>query len=202
MYQDLISIRHGDATKVDDLDRASVIFIYLNDHGPLEPLLKSAHERGVRILSNMFSLKYLGTPADSVVCNNVTRLYLYDKNAQATGYLQFANSVGSDNKERREEKEGEEETWMEWLQRVLDPLKNPLVMKVFNGSMGALVAVLFGMIYTRMLGIHPYNILVLTICLTVSVNWFVKELGKIVAEERAREEQERSMMKNHDKKND
>jgi len=174
---DLVEIRHADICKVDDLENATVIFMYLSVQGnvQLQTLIREAYNRGTRIVSNMFSLAYLGKPVETVECDGITRLYLYQ------------NESGQPIEKMDEEEKGEEkeegETWLEKLEWFFDPVRNPLVIKMFNIMIVGLVCTLVFIVYMGFGNVHIYNVCALTICLFISVNWFLGELKKAVAKE-------------------
>lgn len=212
----LISVRHADVCKVTDLDTATVVFLYLSVQGneELVRLVTSAYEGGARIVSNMFSLKYLGEAAEVVECDGITRLYLYDKADAAPASVPASAAaserrgaakeakgqkevqrrgaeVGEAGEQEEEENENENEM-LKWLQWLLDPLRNPAIMIVFNVAMVSLATVLATMAYYDVgsISIHVYNMGILTICLFVSLNWFLQKVRAAIERERLEKEAE------------
>ncbi|CAK9004801.1 Protein-lysine N-methyltransferase (Archaeal protein lysine methyltransferase) (aKMT) [Durusdinium trenchii] len=220
--QDRVEIRHADVTKVADLDRATIVFVYLSVKGnkDLNALLQGAFDRGAKIVSNMFTLGYLGPPSEQVQCDGITMLYLYDKNcppeaggdaaSASAAKARGATPVNEDTDDELSSKrpgsaataagEGTEEKseWLLWLEYIFDPLRNPYIIQIFNGAMTAMVLLLTALLYFGLGNIHIYNISMITICLLVSVNWFLHELRKAVdleesaalAEEEQQDEQD------------
>ncbi|GBG34094.1 Ribosomal protein L11 methyltransferase, putative [Hondaea fermentalgiana] len=186
----LVEVRHADATKVADLDRATVIFMYLNVQSnlALQEVVTAAYRRGVKIVSNMFSLKYLGDDfVEAVVCDGITRLYLYDQmRAKAKGSSTCAedeaqSSLGEKGEEVAPPRE--KSAFMKKLEWFFDPLRNPYIIKIFNGAMVALFALLLFLMYHGLGNIHIYNIIILSLCLFFMVNWFIREYRAAVEQE-------------------
>jgi len=198
---DLVEVRHGDVCEVADIEHASVVFMYLSvkDNDKLRALVQQAFDSGARIVSNMFSLKYLGEPSESVVCDKITRLYLYEKPSEHDDEGDAGETEGESKSKpppsgtkasgrNLQDEEGEEETLIQKLERWFDPLRNPLIIKIFNGAMAALTILLAVLVYLGLGNIHLYNIGALSLGLTVAVNWFLGELRKAVEAEKAEKE--------------
>lgn len=147
----LIELRYGDACKVPDLDRASVIFCYLSAQGSdeLNGKLQTAYESGTRIVSNMFRLKHLGEPTRTVLCDGITKLYLYKQDPP----------------------------FIEWLRGLLDPLRNPMIMPVFNLSLVLMVALArFATAHLEYAWLHLVVMCTLSLSLMALVNYYVSIL--------------------------
>lgn len=193
----LVEVRHADVTKIKDIDQATVVFMYLNvqDDRDLQKLVGDAYSNGARILSSMFSLKYLGDFNDAVVCDGITRLYYYRKpvdaededadlaspEASGNGQDALQNVQGGD--------EGEKSELLKKLEWFFDPLRNPYIIKVFNGAMISLFLLLIFLVYNGLGNIHIYNIVLLSMCLFCAVNWFIREYRAAVEKETQEKEE-------------
>ncbi len=178
---DLIEIRHGDVCKVDDIEKATVVFMFLcyQTNAELQHVVQTAYDSGAKILSNMFSLKYLGDPRVKEVCDGVTHLYLYCKNEEEEQQQQ---------QQHVQEEEQKKPEIIEKLELYLDPLRNPWIIKIFHGAMAFLLMLLgFLIFYAGIHNIHLYNISFLTICLWGLTTWVFSKVQKAV--ERKRKDQ-------------
>ena len=175
--EDRITIEHGDAT-AKRCDDATVIFVYLTKAGNsnLANNIKRAHGRGARIVSNMFSLKYLGDPTQSVVCDGITKLHLY-------------HMKGVQKEKEKEEEEKEQEVkihpLVSLLQDFLDPANNPVLLQIFNASMLGLVIILLVLLgFSSSLELSPdltFHLRILTglsLFLVLTLHWWFSELLK------------------------
>jgi len=189
---EFVEIRHADATKVEDLVQATAIFMYLSLHenNDLRDLIQIAFQRGVKIVSNMFRLSYLGEPAKVEECDGITRLFLYHKMSNESE--QTGKTHRADEQEREEGKgeEEEESDLLKKLQWFFDPLKNPYIIQVFNGSMIALFLLNLILLYFGLGNIHVYIITTLCMLLAIALNWFMKEFRAAVEQEEAMKRQE------------
>jgi len=163
----LVELRYGDACKVEDLNRATVIFCYLSVKGnkEFEERVKVAYKNGCRIVSNMFKLDFLGEnekPRDFVVCDRITKLYLYkSKEFEMEHMLPF----------------------IELMDGYLDPLKNPKLLPIFNFAILSLVIVLFVLFIKGVRNVHVFAMGGLAVCLLLSVNYFVAVLEETMEEQ-------------------
>ncbi len=173
----LIEIRHADICKINDIENATVVFMFLcyQTNTDLQHVVQTAYNSGAKILSNMFSIKYLGEPTRKQVCDGVTNLYLYCKTEQVV--------------ELPEEKETKKPEIVEKLEFYLDPLKNPWIIQIFHGAMACLLLILGTLIfYAGIHNIHLYNISFLCICLWALTTWVFSKVQTAV-ERKGKKEQ-------------
>jgi len=180
--EDLVTVRHEDICKVQTIPDVTVVFLFLSvqANSDLRTLLSSCYENDCKIISNMFSLGYLGEPVQNLLCDNITYLYLYEKVPIEEKIIENVAD---------EKKEEEEEDSLEWVKDLFDPLKNPLIIGLFHFSMAALTIILFVCIALDLGNIHIYNMGAIGICLWISVTWFMKEFRAAVEREEAEKEQ-------------
>ena len=166
--EDQIEIRHADACRVP-LDDADAVFCYLSnrENEEIKRNLCAAHARGARIISNMFKLKFLGEPTESVVCDGITRLYLYG-GKDATNDAAFESMLAA----------------------FLDPSSNPALLKIFNLAMVLLIITLAGLAFfvdNPRLSFHFTIMMILACCLFALIQWWMS-LPENTSEKKSKEE--------------
>mmetsp|Transcript_12515 Transcript_12515/g.23240 ORF Transcript_12515/g.23240 Transcript_12515/m.23240 type:complete len:328 (-) Transcript_12515:64-1047(-) len=202
-FADKVEVRHQDVCQVADLAQATVIFMFLTipKNDELNKKVHAAYERGARIVSNMFSLPYLGEPTQVAICNDVCKLYFYENqqldagegtdtdedakepsslrqripasSAEGKGKEEASAATGENDEPQGEASEQPEKSdFVKELERLMDPLRNPLLMKLFNYAMIGLVILIGIMLYLGWGNIHIYFLSFLTLGLAVSLNSF------------------------------
>jgi hypothetical protein len=198
------------AVPAEELANCSVLFMYLSVQGndKLQALVRGAYDAGAKVVSNMFSLKYLGEPKATALCDGITRLMLYHKSdtssparspasvhapapAPAPDHAPgHAPDVAPDHAPDHAPAPPHElpteaaSTLAKW-EAMFDPLRNPRIMQLFNGSMVVLALLMPLLVWLGVDNIHVYVISTMTLLLAATVNWFVGELRGAVAAEAA-----------------
>jgi hypothetical protein len=164
------------AVPPEELASCSVLFMYLSVQGneQLQALVRSAYDAGAKVVSNMFSLKYLGEPKAMALCDGITRLMMYHK----------SDAPARAPAPPRELLDETASTLAKW-EAMFDPLRNPRIMQLFNGSMAVLALLMPLLVWLGVDNIHVYVISTMTLLLAATVNWFVRELRGAVAAEAA-----------------
>ena len=162
-----ITVRHGDACAESCAD-ATAIFCYLSnrENASLQSHLRAAHARGARIVSNMFKLSFLGEPSKAVVCDGITKLYLYQKDL----------GEDSDDEEDDEEDDAEKTPLENAIAAFLDPSNNKALLKVFNLSIVLLIFTLILLaciVEDGALKFHFSVMGVLACCLFGLIQWWM-----------------------------
>ncbi len=184
------------AVPAEELAQCSVLFMYLSVQGndTLQALVRGAYDAGAKVVSNMFSLKYLGEPKATALCDGITRLMLYHKSDTRSPARSPASvhapapapdhAPGHAPAPPHELPAEAASTLAKW-EAMFDPLRNPRIMQLFNGSMVVLALLMPLLVWLGVDNIHIYIISTMTLLLAATVNWFVGELRGAVAAEAA-----------------
>jgi len=193
---DRVTIVRGDATQAD-LSDATVIFVFLTPSGQaqMEGKLRAAYDRGVRIVSNMFSCPSLGEPAETVLCDGVTKLHLYHQRVGSVvvgGGAAAASSETAAAAAKREARMAALDAALPeslvWLNALFDPAQNDVLIVVFTLAMLGFYGALLLMWRSGLALVHVGVMGTLATALFVTTHWWLSELKHEMRLKREREE--------------
>ena len=150
----MVEIRSDDNI---NFESATILLLFSGNSETPKELVIKAYENGTAIVGVGQKCEYLRVKEDARQLNKYTWMYIYHRGN---------NGFNGEN------------NFLKKLEKWLDPIRNPLIVYIFNFAMFVLLSVSLAMIYGNIGGIHFYIISILCLCLFFSLNWFVYELRK------------------------